>query len=708
LRHLIISREFPPAAYPPGGIGTYVGNIARLLAEAGETVHVIGECWSGAPLEHEERCEGRLLIHRVRLDEPIPGTRSRATSLAGRELRLLGASRFPGQRFAWQAALLAERLIDAAGIDLIEGQEWEAPLYYLLLRRTLGLGPARRPPCMVHLHSPTELIFRYNEWTAARPEYQPMVRYEEYCIGAADALLCPSRYLANQLETRYGLAPDAISVIPYPAGDFPFVPREPRAWAEHRIAYIGRLEPRKGLLEFVEAAVEVARDHRTVCFDLVGDDVRYRGSLSVRRYMESRIPRALRERFRFYGGQPRARLPRLLARARAAVIPSRWENFPNTCIEAMCSGLPVIASPTGGMVEMLEDGVTGWIAPSQAPADLADTLRRALETPAAECEAMGRAAVEAIHGRCGNEVTTRRHLAKRAEVAQRGATRSTRVPDRLNAVSLRAPALDGNRRGLGIVVDALGDERSTRALQSIEAQSSRPAAVTVLNQVSDRNEASQAQAVSRAIRALVEDHGVAGVALVPGSAALTPDFVALASTALDRDPELGILSGWLDDGADGFVRPCPAFPYQWIADDVADVLVVRAEAFMAAGGLRKLLPPPYARWDLCNAILVAGWKAVSFPAVVATVEAATSATPRDSADAALLVRALRERFPEEFARDSAVVASLVNAPPHDGELRARDVLRMPVRAQLSLALTAARNPRRALGWLRQRLERFGK
>ena len=48
-----------------------------------------------------------------------------------------------------------------------------------------------------------------------------------------------------------------------------------------------------------------------------------------------------------------------------------------SCVEAMAWGLPVIASPAGGMAEMLEDGGTGWIAASQSPPDLASALRRA-------------------------------------------------------------------------------------------------------------------------------------------------------------------------------------------------------------------------------------------------------------------------------------------------------------------------------------------
>lgn len=46
MKHLIVSREFPPV--PSGGIGSYTEQLSRLLAESGETVHAIGQLWAGA------------------------------------------------------------------------------------------------------------------------------------------------------------------------------------------------------------------------------------------------------------------------------------------------------------------------------------------------------------------------------------------------------------------------------------------------------------------------------------------------------------------------------------------------------------------------------------------------------------------------------------------------------------------------------------
>ena len=122
MNHLIICREYPPAR--GGGIGTYVSHISRLLAESGETVHVIAQLWEGAEKETEEKCNGRLIIHRVPFEDwandgrPIPNAAVRST-----EARGLFESGYSPQCFSWQASLLAENLIEQERIDVIEAQE---------------------------------------------------------------------------------------------------------------------------------------------------------------------------------------------------------------------------------------------------------------------------------------------------------------------------------------------------------------------------------------------------------------------------------------------------------------------------------------------------------------------------------------------------------------------------------------------------------
>ena len=672
MRHLIVSRELPPAAYAVGGIGIYVVNISRLLADAGETVHLLGERWRGAPDERVTERDNHLVTHRVPADQPlVPGST---------EIELLRGTSFPAQAWGWNAAIRTEQLVESEGIDVIEAQEWEAPLYYFLLRRALGLGPSRQPPCIVHLHSPSEFIWRHNKWPLSRPDYLPMRRQEEYCIASADALLCPSHFLARQSEARYHLRPGTVTVIPIPLGRFPVVPRKPGSSASGPIVHVGRLEPRKGPIEFVQAAIEVAAEFPRARFEFLGDDTPYRDGLSVRRYLGKLIPRRLRGRFRFRGAVKRDALAEALAGASFAVVPSRWENFPNSCVEAQASGLPVLVSPDGGMVEMVTDAVTGWVAASQQPRDLADALRRALSTPPDERAAMGRAAALSIRAQCGAEVITDTHLRFRARV--RDGVVSSRPVEPRSAVVTVAP---------GVAVR----ERSIATLRLTGPGSLAPALRQGVNRTS------------------------LGVAVTHAGFEVEPSALTLASNVLADHQDIGLIAGWIAENPAICAAAPPAFPYQWLMNDANGVVVFRRQALegLALSGADETL------WELANAVLAAGWRSVALPAIIGRpVRKVTQQRVSDDPVAAPVerLRAFRNRYTSLFEHDIELQSLLldagadlaeqivqiswrkVNYPFHDRwlGLTPSALGRLSLRDKSALLATALRDPRRSLAWIR--------
>ena len=84
--------------------------------------------------------------------------------------------------------------------------------------------------------------------------------------------------------------------------------------------------------------------------------------------------RALDGRVEFLGA--RDDVDSILARSHIFVLPSNWEGFPLTILEAMRAGLPVIASDVGGVREAVVDGVTGYLVPRDDVHALAARLRR--------------------------------------------------------------------------------------------------------------------------------------------------------------------------------------------------------------------------------------------------------------------------------------------------------------------------------------------
>ena len=72
-------------------------------------------------------------------------------------------------------------------------------------------------------------------------------------------------------------------------------------------------------------------------------------------------------------------VPRVMRGLDLFVLPSLGEGISNTILEAMASGLPVVATAVGGNPELIEDGVTGTLTPAADPARLAAAIRRYVE-----------------------------------------------------------------------------------------------------------------------------------------------------------------------------------------------------------------------------------------------------------------------------------------------------------------------------------------
>lgn len=71
-------------------------------------------------------------------------------------------------------------------------------------------------------------------------------------------------------------------------------------------------------------------------------------------------------------------VPGILARSDIFVLASRWEGFPNSILEAMRAGLPVVATGVGGVSEAVVEGVTGMVVPPADPERLAGALAQLL------------------------------------------------------------------------------------------------------------------------------------------------------------------------------------------------------------------------------------------------------------------------------------------------------------------------------------------
>ena len=103
----------------------------------------------------------------------------------------------------------------------------------------------------------------------------------------------------------------------------------------------------------------------------------------------------VRDQVRFVEPQPHHILSTYYRAADIVVVPSRSESFGLVALEAAACGIPVVASAVGGLLTLVDDGLTGFLISGRDPSLFADRIRRILDDPALAASMSVRAAERA-------------------------------------------------------------------------------------------------------------------------------------------------------------------------------------------------------------------------------------------------------------------------------------------------------------------------
>jgi glycosyltransferase involved in cell wall biosynthesis len=147
------------------------------------------------------------------------------------------------------------------------------------------------------------------------------------------------------------------------------------------LAFIGRFDRQKGLDLLLRAFASPRLDHVTLW--LIG------GSTLRHKYVIPEQPN-----IKLIGWVPNSQIDSYIQCFDAVIVPSRWEGFGLIALEAMRNGKPVLASRTGGLAELVIDGVNGRLF---NPGDLSGLQRLLQEISKADLLRMGKVAVDIFH-----------------------------------------------------------------------------------------------------------------------------------------------------------------------------------------------------------------------------------------------------------------------------------------------------------------------
>ena len=289
------------------------------------------------------------------------------------------------------AAVEAFREREGLRYELVHSHYWLSVLAGERLASDWGV------PHLAMFHTLGEVKLR-----ARASEREPAERLEaeRRLVRSVDRIVSATQQERQLLRQVFRVDPRRIAVIPLGVDLEQFQPRD-RETARATIDFpveerlliaVGRIEPLKGFDILVRALAEMTERER-VRLLVIGGDERAAPELARLRAIAEEI--GVTDRVHFPGSIPHERLAAYYNAADVVVIPSFSESFGLVALEAMASGVPVVASRVGGLTVTVADGRTGYLVPWRCPEPFAEKIDLLLSNDALR-RALGAAGVESV------------------------------------------------------------------------------------------------------------------------------------------------------------------------------------------------------------------------------------------------------------------------------------------------------------------------
>ncbi len=527
----LVSRELSP--FGGGGIGRYVSALASLLAE---------RCEVTIFTTSRHRRAHRTLQRRR--SDSLP----QARIVFVREPRSWDARSSYSLLHAWSAAVhqaLGEAY-GSRGPDLVEFGDFLGEGCVTVQAKRTGSPALRGTTVCVRAHGTAEIYDVLDGFMPNGPERSFTHELERYALRYADALLWAGGDILGSYERFYGageLAPARRVRHPF-AWDAPARPSPSgRPDADLRLLYLGRLERRKGVRELVGALLGLEQSRWRLTMVGADTDTAPLGQ-SMRALLEAEI--AGDQRIRILDPVPREQISALIDAHDALAVPSLWECWPYVALETIGRGRPVVATPTGGLTEIVEAGKSGWLAPGAGVDGLERVLEPLIEAPELAREANPPARARELFDQLTDGDQVANAYLELCEAVRRPQARpaSAEVP----LVSIVIPYFELEDQIAETVASAAAQTHPRTELIVINDGSFR-AADEILLELEERYPLSVIAQPNSGLGA-ARNLGVElarGDYVLPLDAdnLLDPSFVARSLEALEADPEIAYVSSWL-------------------------------------------------------------------------------------------------------------------------------------------------------------------
>ncbi|KAB2954533.1 glycosyltransferase family 4 protein [Heliorestis acidaminivorans] len=348
----MLTWEYPPRVM--GGLGRHVADLSEALVAQGIPVHVFTCHVPGSP---DKEVVNGVIVHRLHVH--------------GRSLQ----EDFLGWVWQFNFALL-DAILDEVGIEMpavIHAHDW---LVAMAARESQRL-----------LHIPLVTTIHATEHGRQRGIHNDLQSYihgvELELVSITDKLIACSEYMTREISSLFGISPAEIAIIPNGVdskkvlsslGDSLSI-QSFVADDDEMIFYIGRLFSEKGVQVLLQAFPTILARRPKARLVIAG-----KGPMEKElcQWVQSSN---LEQRVTFTGFIEDEQRNALLKRADVAVFPSLYEPFGIVALEAMAASVPVVASDTGGLGEIIRNGENGLKVAPNNDGQLAEAIVQVLENP---------------------------------------------------------------------------------------------------------------------------------------------------------------------------------------------------------------------------------------------------------------------------------------------------------------------------------------
>ncbi len=352
----MVSWEYPPVMY--GGLGRHVHALSAALVAAGHDVVVLTQGPAGTPVTQAGSPTTPRVVRAVLADD-APDV-YRETGAFVQALQPALASAAVAHLLGWTP-------------DLVHGHDWVVAEAAATVAERAGV------PLVATVHATESGLYGghvntpFSRWRHSTER--------DLVARSARTIVCSSA-MRDEVVTALDADKSRVVVVPNGVDVQAWSSTAPGRQAARRtlgltdvpmVVLVGRLEHEKGAHDALDALALLAAEGPPPHLVLVGDGAR----ADDLHAQAARL--GLSDNVHMTGRLADRSVADLVGAADLALVPSRYEPFGLVALEAMAAGTPVVATTTGGLRDVVADGVTGIAVPPADPAALAAAMRRLLD-----------------------------------------------------------------------------------------------------------------------------------------------------------------------------------------------------------------------------------------------------------------------------------------------------------------------------------------